>query len=92
MKKKFRFFVLPAIILFAVFLCPITSSVVIHKDNVEGIYAFAGKIDQGDGKQYVSVEVCTEYWLEKDQQPDVRYVRTCRLGLLGLVFGLGFTY
>ena len=46
MKKKFRFFVLPAIILFAVFLCPITSSVVIHKDNVEGIYAFAGKIDQ----------------------------------------------
>lgn len=85
-------YVYPIAIFIAVAMFPITGTVKIHKDNVKNIYAFAGDIDQGKGRQYVSIEVCTQYWLEKDQQPDVRYVRTVRLGLLGLLFGLGFNY
>jgi hypothetical protein len=92
MKKIMHCYVLPIAIFIAVAMFPITGTVTIHKDNVKNIYAFAGDIDQGNGRQYVSIEVCTQYWLEKDQQPDVRYVRTVRLGLLGLIFGLGFNY
>lgn len=92
MKKILNNYIYPLLIFIAIIGFPIPNSVIIHKDNVQGIYAFAGKIDQGDGKQFVSRQVCTEYWLEKDQQPDVRYVRSCRLGILGLMFGIGFNY
>tara|TARA_R100000654_G_scaffold49456_1_gene75573 strand:- start:591 stop:869 length:279 start_codon:yes stop_codon:yes gene_type:complete len=92
MKKIMTIYVYPIAIFIAIAVFPIPNTVMIHKDNVKAIYAFAGEIDQGNGRQYVSVEVCTQYWLEKDQQPDVRYVRTCRLGLIGLLFGFGFNY
>jgi hypothetical protein len=92
MKEKILFFVVPGLLIVLVFLFPFFTTTVVDKDNVKHIYAFAGDIDQGNGRQHVSVEVACDYWLERDEQPELRYVRTCRLGLVGLLFGLSFNY
>ena len=69
---------------------PFHNKVTINKSDITGNRPFAGILELNEVDEYVGTDVCCDYWLEPDEQPDVRTVKTVRLGLIGLLFGISF--
>lgn len=67
---------------------PFRNEVVINKSDITGNYAFVGDIELNGTRHFVGTDICCEYWLNAEEQPDVRTVSSTRLGVLGLLFGL----
>ena len=68
--------ILTTVILMFLFFFPTYNEVTIVKSEIKSNRAFAGYIND----QFVTTEVCCEYWLELDQQPEIRVVKVFRLG------------
>lgn len=88
MKKLSLFSVCFIVVMFF----PYWETVTIDKSKIVGNYPFAGDMtfkDNPNERVYVSVDVSCAYWLEEDEQPDIQVIQTMRIGVLGLLMGLG---
>ena len=61
----------------------------IEKDSIKHNYAFDGTINQGNGREYVTIAVCCRYAFDFKEQPATETIHTVRYGFLGLALNLG---
>jgi len=87
--KKLSLF---SVCLIVVMFFPYWETVTIDKSKIVGNYPFAGDMtfkDNPNDRVYVSTGVSCDYWMERDKQPDKQVIQTMRIGVLGLLMGLG---
>jgi hypothetical protein len=87
--KKLSLF---SVCLIVVMFFPYWETVTIDKSKITHNYPFAGDMifkDNPNDRVYVSTSVSCDYWLEGDKQPDKQTIQTMRIGLIGLLMGLG---